>query len=93
MARASALVKPEVQELLHLTVLRTERLAPHWMRVTLGGGDIDRFVYLGYDQWFRIFLPVAGEAGLDRIPAKANKLFGYLKFLRIPDGMRPAMRS
>lgn len=93
MARASALVKPEVQELLHLTVLRTERLAPHWMRVTLGGGDIDRFTPLGYDQWFRIFLPVAGEAGLDRIPAKANRLFGYLKFLRIPDGMRPAMRS
>lgn len=93
MAVASRLVKPETQELLRLTVLRTQRLSPHWMRVTLGGGDIARFRPMGYDQWFRIFLPVHGEAGLERVPAKANRLFGYLKFLRIPEGMRPAMRS
>lgn len=93
MAVASRLVKPETQELLRLTVLRTQRLSPHWMRVTLGGGDIDRFHPMGYDQWFRIFLPVHGEAGLERVPAKANRLFGYLRFLRIPEGMRPAMRS
>lgn len=93
MAVASRLVKPASQELLRLTVQRTERLSPHWMRVTLGGGDIDRFQPMGYDQWFRIFLPVHGEAGLERVPAKANKMLGYLKFLRIPEGMRPAMRS
>lgn len=93
MARASTLTKPASQELLHLTVVRTERLSPHWMRVTLGGGDINNFVYLGFDQWFRLFLPVSGEAGLQRIPAKANKLFGYLKFLRIPEGERPLMRA
>ncbi|MEW1835141.1 siderophore-interacting protein [Microbacterium sp. NPDC079995] len=93
MARASALVKPPHQELLHLRVLRTERLAPHWMRVTLGGGDIDRFTARGFDQWFRLFLPVGGEAGLERIPAKANTLFGYLRYLRIPEGERPVMRN
>lgn len=96
MARFSSLVKPASQELLHLTVLRTERLAPHWMRITLGGGDIARFQPMGYDQWFRIFLPHSGgdgDEGLERIPAKANKIFGYLKYLRIPDGMRPVMRN
>jgi len=93
MARSSTLVKPAVQELLHLTVLRTERLSPHWMRITLGGGDIDRFHPLGFDQWFRIFLPVGGDEGLERIPAKANRIFGYLKYLRIPAGMRPVMRN
>lgn len=93
MARHADLVKPRSQELLHLTVLRTTRLSPHWMRVTLGGGDIDRFEAMGYDQWFRIFLPLGGDEGLGRIPAKANKLFGYLKYLRIPDGMRPVMRN
>ena len=93
MARASALVKPEVQELLHLTVVRTERIAPHWMRVTLGGGEIDRFTFRGYDQWFRLFLPIGGEEGLERIPAKANGLLGYLRFLRIPEGVRPVMRN
>lgn len=93
MARYSSLVKPDVQELLHLTVVRTERLSEHWMRITLGGGDIARFRPMGFDQWFRIFLPLGGDEGLERIPAKANKIFGYLKYLRIPDGMRPVMRN
>lgn len=93
MALTSRLVKPESQELIHLTVVRTERLSPHWMRITLGGGEIDRFRAMGYDQWFRIFLPLGGDEGLDRLPAKAHRLFGYLKYLRIPDGMRPVMRN
>lgn len=95
MPRIPALVAPAAQELLRLEVLRTERLSPHWMRVTLGGGDIARFTALGYDQWFRLFLPHSGggDAGLERIPAKANKIFGYLKYLRIPDGVRPVMRN
>lgn len=89
----SKMVKPETAELLHLLVLRTERLAPHWMRVTLGGGEIDRFRPMGYDQWFRLFLPIGGEAGLERVPAKANRMLGYLRFLAIPDGERPVMRN
>lgn len=89
----SKMVKPETAELLHLTVLRTERLSAHWIRVTLGGGDIARFTPMGFDQWFRLFLPIGGDAGLDRVPAKANKMLGYLKFLRIPDGERPVMRN
>lgn len=93
MARFSSLVKPASQELLHLRVLRVERLAPHWTRVTFGEGDIARFAPMGFDQWFRIFLPLGGDEGLDRLPAKANKLFGYLKYLRIPDGVRPVMRN
>ncbi|MET0734157.1 MAG: siderophore-interacting protein [Microbacterium sp.] len=93
MAVASRLVKPHSQDLLHLTVLRTERLSAHWMRVTLGGGEIDAFRPMGYDQWFRIFLPLGGDEGLERLPAKAHKLFGYLRYLRIPDGMRPVMRN
>ena len=79
MARFSSLVKPASQELIHLQVLRTERLTPHWMRITLGGGEIARFTPMGYDQWFRIFLPHSGEGGdkgLERIPAKANRIFG-----------------
>jgi len=89
----SKLVKPESAELIHLTVLRSEQLSAHWIRVTLGGGEIERFRPMGFDQWFRLFLPIGGDAGLDRVPAKANKMFGYLKFLRIPDGERPVMRN
>jgi NADPH-dependent ferric siderophore reductase len=93
MALASRLVKPETQGLVHLKVLRREQLSPHWMRVTLGGGEIDAFRPMGFDQWFRLFLPLGGDEGLDRLPAKANKLFGYMRYLRIPDGVRPVMRN
>lgn len=89
----SKMVKPESADLIHLVVLRSERLSAHWIRVTLGGGEIEKFRPMGYDQWFRLFLPIGGDAGLDRVPAKANKMFGYLKFLRIPDGERPVMRN
>lgn len=89
----SKMVKPESTELIHLVVLRTERLSSHWIRVTLGGGEIEKFRPMGFDQWFRLFLPIGGDAGLDRVPAKANKMFGYLKFLRFPDGERPVMRN
>ncbi|WP_223627608.1 siderophore-interacting protein [Microbacterium sp. EST19A] len=89
----SKMVKPESTELIHLTVLRSERLSAHWIRVTLGGGEIEKFRPMGFDQWFRLFLPIGGDAGLERVPAKANKMFGYLKFLRIPDGERPVMRN
>ena len=89
----SKMVKPETTDLLPLEVLRTEPLAPHWVRVTLGGGEIAKFRPMGYDQWFRLFIPVTGDSGLERVPAKAHKLFGYLKFLRIPDGERPVMRN
>ncbi|WP_100812395.1 MULTISPECIES: siderophore-interacting protein [unclassified Microbacterium] len=93
MAQASRLVKPTEQRLIRLEVLRAERLSRHRARVTLGAGEVDRFVPMGYDQWFRLFLPVGGAAGLERIPAKANKLIGYLRFLRIPEGDRPVMRN
>ncbi|MGV2900042.1 siderophore-interacting protein [Microbacterium sp. AGC62] len=89
----SKMVKPETTELIHLTVLRSERLSAHWIRLTLGGGEIEKFRPMGFDQWFRLFLPIGGDAGLERVPAKANKMFGYLKFLRIPDGERPVMRN
>jgi len=89
----SKMVKPESAELIHLTVLRTERLSAHWLRVTLGGGEVEKFRPMGFDQWFRLFLPIGGDAGLERVPAKANSMFGYLKFLRIPDGERPVLRN
>lgn len=89
----SRMVKPESSELIHLTVLRAQRLSPHWMRVTFGEGEIEKFRPMGFDQWFRLFLPIGGEAGLERVPPKANRMFGYLKFLRIPDGERPVMRN
>lgn len=90
---AQTRVKPETSELLVLRVLRRERLSPHFARVTLGGGDIERFRHMGYDQWFRLFLPVTGGAGaLTRLPKKLTML-SYARYLTIAKAERPVLRN
>ncbi|MDQ7904946.1 siderophore-interacting protein [Phytohabitans sp. ZYX-F-186] len=84
-------IKPEVSELLTLRVLRSERISPHFQRVTLGEGDLERFRPMGYDQWFRLFIPVSGDS-LTRLPAKLNTL-SYLRFLTISKSSRPVLRN
>ncbi|MEV0390221.1 siderophore-interacting protein [Nonomuraea sp. NPDC050643] len=88
---ASTRVKPHTSELLILNVLRRERLSPHFARVTLGGGDIERFVPMGYDQWFRLFLPVSADS-LSRLPPRLTTL-SYAKYLTISKTSRPVLRN
>lgn len=84
-------VKPEAVELITMRVLRRERLSPSFARVTVGGGDVGRFEYLGFDQWFRLFMPVAGDS-LGRLPGKLDML-SYLRFLMIAKSKRPILRN
>lgn len=74
-------IKPETAELLTMRVLRRERLSPHFARVTLGQNDVESFTPMGFDQWFRLFIPMA-EGSLDRLPNKLNAL-AYARFLTI----------
>ncbi len=96
MARSSNITagrrKPEVSELLTLHVLRTERVSTGFVRVRLGGGDAARFRPMGYDQWFRLFIPVADDAVLSRLPNKLDTL-AYLKYLAIARTERPVLRN
>ncbi|HWM72774.1 MAG TPA: siderophore-interacting protein [Nocardioides sp.] len=84
-------VKPEQAELLTLHVVRREQLSPHFVRVTLGGGDVDRFRYMGFDQWFRLFIPVA-EGSLSRLPRKLD-MVSYIRYLTISKAVRPVLRN
>jgi NADPH-dependent ferric siderophore reductase len=84
-------VKPADPRLATMHVLRSERISPSFARVTLGGGDIDDFAFMGYDQWFRLFLPVS-EASLSRLPAKLDT-FAYLRYLAIARTDRPVLRN
>lgn len=87
-------VKPQTSELLTLHVLRRERISPSFVRVTLGGGDAERFVPMGFDQWFRLFIPVSREAEevLDRLPDKLDTL-SYARYLMIAKVRWPVLRS
>lgn len=84
-------IKPEVSQLLTLRVLRSARISPHFARVTLGGGDIDRFRFMGFDQWFRLFIPV-DEESLARMPQKLS-MIAYAKYLTIAKTSRPVLRT
>ncbi|MEU7003194.1 siderophore-interacting protein [Nonomuraea sp. NPDC046570] len=80
-----------MSEPLVLRVRRTAQIAPHFVRVTLGDGDIARFTPMGYDQWFRLFIPVPGKP-LPRLPDKLT-MASYLRYLTISKQDRPILRS
>lgn len=87
----STRIAPESDGLLTLRVLRRTRLSPGFVRVTVGEGDIERFRFLGFDQWFRLFIPTT-DASLARLPNKLDTL-AYLRFLTIAKTDRPVLRN
>ncbi|GAB3767552.1 siderophore-interacting protein [Microlunatus parietis] len=84
-------IKPETTELITVRVLRRELISEHFVRVTVGGAELERFVPLGFDQWFRLFLPVPGGT-LDRVPSRLTTL-SYARFLTVAKLERPVLRN
>ncbi len=78
--------------LVRASVVRTERVTPHVIRVTLGGGDLGRFLFQGFDQWFRLAIPVRGDERLDNLPQRFG-MGGALRYFTLPKGTRPAIRN
>ena len=73
-------------------VLRSERISPNFVRVTVAGEQLGPMPHVGFDQWFRLFLPQEqGETSFN-LPNRAD-LIGYLKFLRMPEAIRPHLRN
>ncbi len=83
--------KAQTSELVHAEVTARQRLSPHLVRVTLGGGNLRDLVPQGYDQWFRLFLPVS-DTSLSRVPQKLDTL-SYLRFLTVSRTERPVIRN
>ncbi|WP_374207956.1 siderophore-interacting protein [Streptomyces sp. MUM 203J] len=80
-----------------LRVVRTRRLGPSLVRVTLGGTgdeDLSGFVSGGYDQSLSLFLPHPGQPEPVLPPLDGDDLHGVLGAWRaMPDGVRAVMRS
>lgn len=72
-------------------VVNTKRITPNMVRVTLGGDELARFTPAGYDQWFRLFLPRAGQDML-RLPKRTSGLW-YAEYLTTPKARRPWVRN
>lgn len=73
-------------------VVRSQRISPSFVRVTLGGEDLPRFRFRGFDQWFRLALPGGEDARFDNLPQTFG-VGGYLKYLTLPRHSRPVIRN
>ncbi|MFF0815825.1 siderophore-interacting protein [Rhodococcus sp. NPDC003318] len=91
MAKRSKYVKPEHREFLHARVLGSKQISPHFVRVTIGGQDLNSYTPLGFDQWFRLFLREPGQSEL-RLPTTTSKLW-YAQYLAMSKASRPVIRN
>lgn len=62
------------------------------MRVTFTGDDLPKLKYLGFDQWFRLALPVHDGDRFDRLPSRFGWA-GAIKYLTLPKESRPVIRN
>ncbi len=92
MVATSKIQKPQDQRILRGEVLASERVTPHMMRVTVGGGELGaEFTPRGWDQWFRLFVPRPGQEGL-HLPGGMT-LRGYAHYVTMPESRRPLLRN
>ena len=89
MAKRTKYVKPEDRHILTAEVLASKRISPNFVRVTLGGPGLAEFTPMGFDQWFRLFTPRAGEL---RLPSAASNLW-YAQWLMTGKEQRPQVRN
>ncbi|MFZ4841329.1 siderophore-interacting protein [Mycetocola saprophilus] len=88
----STRVRPRTTGAVGLEVLAREQISPHFIRVTLGRGNIESFVPLGHDQWVRLFFPQNG-GNLAAVPSTLS-LGSYARFLASARGdQRPVLRA
>lgn len=73
-------------------VVRAERISPSFVRITLGGDELHDWRALGFDQWFRLALPVSTETRFDQLGARFD-MRGYLHYLTLPKASRPVIRN
>lgn len=70
-----------------LTVVRTADVSPSFRRVTVTSDELADFRHLGFDHWFRLFIPAAGQTSW-RLPTATSKLW-YAQWLATPGKDRP----
>jgi NADPH-dependent ferric siderophore reductase len=78
---------PNDPRLFSAHVVRSRRLSPSFQRVTLAGGDLDDFVYAGFDHWFRLFTPQTVGAPFE-LPDVVGRSWSR-SYLALDEAVRP----
>ncbi|WP_067815930.1 siderophore-interacting protein [Nocardia inohanensis] len=91
MAKRTKYLKPEQRAILTPEVLASKRISPNFVRVTLGGEGLSGFTAMGFDQWFRLFMP--GKDGNLKLPTSTASLGWYAQYLMMGKEHRPLVRN
>lgn len=78
---------PSSPRLFTATVVRSTRISPSFVRVTIAGEQLDEFDWVGHDHWFRLFLPPRPDVAL-QLPEVSGRGW-YKPYLAIPEAVRP----
>lgn len=90
MATRTKFVKPEQRRIRTADTLATTRVGHSFIRVTVGGPDLNDFTQMGHDQWFRLFLQREEQEKLC-LPTAPDDW--YPQYLAMNDDARPRVRS
>lgn len=80
-------ILPDTVRFYRAKVVRTEDLSPSFRRVSVMSEELGDFVHLGFDHWFRFFVPNPGQTEW-RLPTATSKLW-YAQWLATPARQRP----
>jgi len=78
---------PDDPQLFRARVLSSRDLTPSLRRVTAGGDGLKDFPWMGYDHWFRLFMPRPDQSQFT-LPALSGTKW-YKQYLAIPERERP----
>lgn len=78
---------PTNPRLFRARVLRSVRATPSMHRVTITGDDLHEFGYLGFDHWFRLFMPLPHQTAFHLPELDGAKW--WPTFLAVPEDVRP----
>lgn len=92
MATSNIAIDHAASGLVTAVVSRAERISESFVRVTVSGDALANWRHLGYDQWFRLALPVAGDTRFDKLADRFD-MRGYLRYLTLPKATKPAIRN
>lgn len=92
MASSNIVVTHAATGFVEAEVTRAERISPHFVRLTVAGDGLAEWRHLGFDQWFRLAVPTAGDTRFDNL-ADTFDMAGYLRYLMLPKATRPVIRN
>ncbi|WP_022892951.1 siderophore-interacting protein [Agromyces subbeticus] len=73
-------------------VVSARLISPHFVRLTVAGDELVDWRHLGFDQWFRLAVPVAEGTRFDNLSGTYD-MAGYLRYLTLPRATRPVIRN